>query len=317
MPKRLAGLFALAFLSVTGTATAQTRPDFSGTWSAITDAAATGPDKPAAPALGAQFSIVHKDRSLTLTRTLSGTPTSIPYELDGREVATRVPGRLCEPDSGATWTAAWDGDTIVLSTVSVTAPNGKTTRSELRTTLRLESPGQLRVETTAGAASQPTPRTTSTLYKRTGDAPAPTSIATATANAKATMADVAWIAGSWAGTAGANTYEERWTPPAAGSMMAVSRTLRDTVMTEFEFLCIVERNSGLVYSAMPNGRMPATDFTLTKIEKGTAVFENPAHDYPQMIQYKLGSDGSLEATISGSHGKNPRTFHFTKVQPVQ
>ena len=35
-------------------------------------------------------------------------------------------------------------------------------------------------------------------------------------------------------------------------------------MTAFEFLCIVERNGGLVYTAMPNARMPATDFTLTQ-----------------------------------------------------
>ena len=50
-------------------------------------------------------------------------------------------------------------------------------------------------------------------------------------------------------------------------MLAVSRTVRDGLMSAFEFLCIVERDGGLVYTAMPNGRTPATDFTLTKIEE--------------------------------------------------
>ena len=52
-------------------------------------------------------------------------------------------------------------------------------------------------------------------------------------------------------------------------------------MSAFEFLCIVERDGGLVYQAMPNGRSPATDFTLTTIDADNAIFENPAHDYPE------------------------------------
>ena len=58
-------------------------------------------------------------------------------------------------------------------------------------------------------------------------------------------------------------------------------------MTAFEFLCIVERNGGLVYQAMPNGRQPATDFTLTKMAPNSLTFENPSHDFPKMIRYTL------------------------------
>ena len=109
------------------------------------------------------------------------------------------------------------------------------------------------------------------------------------------MAQVAWISGVWTGAMGSSTIEERWTPSAGGSMLAISRTLRDGLMSAFEFLCIVERDGGLVYTAMPNGRTPATDFTLTKIETTSATFENPAHDFPKMIRYTKRPDGSLEA----------------------
>jgi hypothetical protein len=146
------------------------------------------------------------------------------------------------------------------------------------------------------------------------------------------MAQVAWIAGTWTGTRGASAsgalergaaasgalergasrIEERWTPPAGGSMLAISRTLRDGNMSAFEFLCIVERNGGLVYQAMPNGRMPATDFTLTTIDESSATFENPAHDFPKMIRYTKKADGSLEAVISGANGAKPQTFVFVR-----
>src|SRR6185295_7050093 len=81
--------------------------------------------------------------------------------------------------------------------------------------------------------------------------------------AKATIAQVAWIAGMWSGGVGGATFEERWTPPAGGAMLAVSRTLKGDRMVAFEFLRIVERSGGRVYIAQPDGR-PPTDFVLTE-----------------------------------------------------
>ena len=95
-------------------------------------------------------------------------------------------------------------------------------------------------------------------------------------------------------------------------MLAMSRTLRGGAMPAFEFLCIVERNGGLVYQAMPNGRQPATDFTLTKMEAASLTFENPSHDFPKMIRYTLGTEGTLEATVSGTDSQKPQTFRFQK-----
>lgn len=95
-------------------------------------------------------------------------------------------------------------------------------------------------------------------------------------------------------------------------MLAVSRTLRNGVMNAFEFICIVERDGGLVYTAMPNGRQPATDFTLTKVAARSVTFENPAHDFPKMIRYTLKPDGVLEAIVGGDTKTKPQVFTFTK-----
>jgi hypothetical protein len=92
----------------------------------------------------------------------------------------------------------------------------------------------------------------------------------------------------------------------------VSRTVRNSSVSAFEFLCIAERAGGLVYTAMPNGRTPATDFTLTAIDDSSATFENPSHDFPKMIRYAVRPDGTLEATISGAAGSKPTVFTFKK-----
>lgn len=95
-------------------------------------------------------------------------------------------------------------------------------------------------------------------------------------------------------------------------MLATSRTVRGSAVAEFEFLCIAERQGGLVYTAMPNGRTPATDFMLTAVDETSATFENPANQLPKAIRYALRADGTLEATISGAANQRPTTFMFKK-----
>jgi hypothetical protein len=131
------------------------------------------------------------------------------------------------------------------------------------------------------------------------------------APATATLQQLAWLPGEWTGTKGRASIEERWTPAAGGAMLAVSRTIANDRLAAFEFLRIVERDGGLVYIAQPNGR-PPTEFVLTKIEAGSATFENPSHDFPQTIRYVRREDGSLEATISGANGDKAQSFVFTR-----
>ena len=130
--------------------------------------------------------------------------------------------------------------------------------------------------------------------------------------AKAKIDQLAWLGGNWLGTTDTAVFEERWMPPAGGTMLATARTLRSGVMRDFEFLCIVERGDGLVYQAMPSGRQPATDFVLTKIEGNSVTFENEQNSFPKMIRYTLGADGTLEAVISGTEKQKPQTFRFRK-----
>ena len=303
----------LSVLAIATVADAQERPDFSGTWAAQADASAPAGSKPAPPVFGPQFTIDQKGQDVTLTRTFAAGPATIRLAL-GSETTSRMPGRLCEPDSRAVWKADWEGAAMTVHMVGAIPPSGKPVKMDVKSTLRLESADTVRVEMAGRLPGQDAPRVTSTVYKRTAAA-APSTTPPAPP-AKATIAQVAWISGTWIGgsASGTTTIEERWTPTAVGSMMAISRTLRDGVMSAFEFLCIVERDGGLVYQAMPNGRSPATDFTLTTLDADNAIFENPAHDFPKMIRYTKRPDGSLEAVVSGAPGSKPLTFVFKRQQ---
>ena len=317
MPHRLLPARALVIvitaLAAAPVAFAQDRPDFSGTWTAVPDSTGTSAaGRPLPPVWGPQFTIEHKGTALTLVRTFTGVgAATIKYALDGSETTSRMPGRLCEPDTAAMWTAAWDGQALALTMVGVVPPHGKPVKADVKSTLRLEGADTLRVDVAARVAGQAEPRMTSTVYRKAAAAAPPETAPIE--KAKATIAQVGWISGTWIGTtASGATVEERWTPAATGSMMAISRTLRDNVMSAFEFLCIVERDGGLVYQAMPNGRSPATDFTATKVEGESVVFENPSHDFPKMIRYSRRADGMLEAVVSGAAGSKPQTFTFKR-----
>ena len=123
--------------------------------------------------------------------------------------------------------------------------------------------------------------------------------------AKATIADMAWLANAWTGTRRTSSIEERWSPPKGGAMLGVSRTVRGEKMTAFEYLRIVERDGGLVYVAQPGGRSP-TEFALTELDNRRAVFVNPRHDYPQRIVYELSEAGALSVSIGFAKGRLQR-----------
>ncbi|MEO6212212.1 MAG: DUF6265 family protein [Vicinamibacterales bacterium] len=312
---KVTAMLLLVALAAPTTGAAQQRPDFSGTWSLLPGPAAGASIKPApAPGFGPQITIRHEGTDVIVSRILGGQTLHVRHPTDGSETRIRVPGALCEGDSHSLWTASWEADTIVTTWVaSMPAGASAPTRRNIRSVFRLVSPDTMTVDVIlSGAGLQAGTTTTiyNTTYKRTGAPPAGQAAEPAVRPAK--ISQVEWLGGTWLGASGASVFEERWTPPAGGSMLSVGRTLRNGVMNAFEFLCIVERNGGLVYSAMPNGRQPATDFRMTAIEATAITFENPAHDFPKMIRYTLKADGTLEAVVSGDAGQKPQVFTFRK-----
>jgi hypothetical protein len=113
--------------------------------------------------------------------------------------------------------------------------------------------------------------------------------------------DLDWLAGCWRGGEGNVLIEETWTEPAVDRMLATGRTLDVATgrTIAFEFLRIEARGDRLVYIALPRGR-GETAFPATVMEKQRLRFENPEHDDPKVIEYRLDADGTLVTRVEGS-----------------
>lgn len=127
----------------------------------------------------------------------------------------------------------------------------------------------------------------------------------------ATVGDLAWMAGDWGREADGRWAEESWTPPRGGVMLGVSRSGRGEELRAFEFLRLQAGADGvLAYIAQPQGGAPVA-FRLVRHDAASATFENPAHDYPQRIQYARTGD-MLTATISAIDGTKARSWTFRR-----
>ncbi len=113
------------------------------------------------------------------------------------------------------------------------------------------------------------------------------------------LAALAWLAGCWASVDGEAGSGEQWMPPAGGTMFGVGRTVKRGATVDHEFLQIRSSPEGrLVYIASPSGQRPTT-FTATSVSETSVTFENPQHDFPQRVIYRLIEVDRLAARIEG------------------
>jgi hypothetical protein len=97
--------------------------------------------------------------------------------------------------------------------------------------------------------------------------------------------------------------------PLGGTMMGMSRTVANGKTVDSEALVIQETGSEVAYVARPSRQLEAS-FRMVSATTTEARFENPAHDFPQRIIYRLDPDGSLHARIEGTRDGQVRGVDF-------
>lgn len=113
-----------------------------------------------------------------------------------------------------------------------------------------------------------------------------------------------WLAGHWCGGDGGRRIDEVWLPQSGGVLLGMSRTVRGSQVESFEFMRIVVDGDGASFHVQPNG-VPATVFTMAARDAESIRFENPAHDFPNRIEYRRSGD-RLDAVIAGP-GRDGKT----------
>ena len=97
-------------------------------------------------------------------------------------------------------------------------------------------------------------------------------------------------------------------------MIGMSRTVKNGKTSAFEFLRIVQDDTGVYYISRPSQNKEETSFKLIRSIATEVVFDNPTLDFPQRIIYRLDK-GNLFARIEGNNNGKAMGIDFpmTKV----
>lgn len=110
-----------------------------------------------------------------------------------------------------------------------------------------------------------------------------------------------WLIGTWENKTAEGSVYESWVKQNDSVLVGKSYMLKGKDTVVFESVRLVQEQANLFYIPIvkdQNNGLPVR-FALKTISNGKMVFENPTHDFPQLILYtKTGTD-SLIAEISG------------------
>jgi len=132
------------------------------------------------------------------------------------------------------------------------------------------------------------------------------------------LAKAKWLLGDWEKKDSLGTLVEIWRKEDDSTFVGKSYYLqndKDTLLSEQ--IELIQEKDHLIYRATVVGENndEPVPFQLTKAEDSLLIFENPKHNYPQKIEYKLKKSRTLVAAISGKqNGKSStESYLMTKV----
>ena len=111
---------------------------------------------------------------------------------------------------------------------------------------------------------------------------------------------LSWLAGNWKRTnvKPGRTAHERWEQTGTYEMHGFGVSMKEQDTLFVEKLKLVIKDNTIYYVADVPGNKQPVYFRLTAITKDGFTCENPDHDFPKKIVYRLEGD-KLKATISG------------------
>lgn len=123
---------------------------------------------------------------------------------------------------------------------------------------------------------------------------------------------VHWLKGTWQRQSAKGILTESWQQlddsTFAGRSFFVSNG--DTVSSET--ISLEQRNGKLYYIPIVSGQNDgkAIVFTQTKLSDSAIIFENPAHDFPEKIEYRFQKPDSLISEVSSVSGELKKSIVF-------
>ena len=138
--------------------------------------------------------------------------------------------------------------------------------------------------------------------------------------AKATVDQLAWVAGAWRGTLGDRTIEQHWSAPLAGSIIAMYRSIRDNRATLYELLAMEQDGEGVslrIKHFAPGAGLvsqeakdESANHALVKLGDREAVFEGGAAASPVRITFRSPDAATLNITVERQREGKPVATEF-------
>lgn len=110
-----------------------------------------------------------------------------------------------------------------------------------------------------------------------------------------------WLLGEWESKSDKSTTVETWKWISEQTLEGKSITYdKDKNVKNSESLRLLKMEGEIFYLAkLKHNKLPIA-FKLTKLTHSLAVFENPDHDFPTKLEYKLKDSENLIVTVSSS-----------------
>lgn len=128
-----------------------------------------------------------------------------------------------------------------------------------------------------------------------------------------------WMLGEWEKTDSLGTLKEIWERLDDSTFIGLSyyiQNKKDTIHNEQVEL--MQNGEHLIYTTTIKGENNDSPipFQMTKDEDSLLVFENPKHNFPRKIEYKLAKNNILTAKITGKlNGKsNTQSYPMKRIK---
>ena len=124
----------------------------------------------------------------------------------------------------------------------------------------------------------------------------------ACAQEKSSVAQLAFLTGSWRGTSSSGAAaEELISTSEGGVMLSAGREFQGGKCVFFDLIVFMEKDGAVSLIPHPSGKRSPHVFPLVKFEAGAkrATFENKEHDFPKTFVYELAAPDHLRITLTG------------------
>ena len=126
------------------------------------------------------------------------------------------------------------------------------------------------------------------------------------------MQKVEWLIGTWVQETKKGAVYESWSLQNDSALLGRSYKINQQDTIIFETIRLVHESGKLYYVPVVSNQNQGKPvrFALVKLTDTEMVFTNPAHDFPQIIQYKQQGKDALLAEIRGTNKGVERTVQF-------